>query len=137
MKINYSITGLSQFVLSFEEFCQPCPYKSKCKYGREHPLEIEVSCKELKAIEDDLKFKHVSKVQRDGGNMEKAYEKKMPASKILSGLWKDKIKSKREEIYCLNSDLLDLILVSNRSKDWWMEFSKVGKEIIKECSKIL
>ncbi|MHA1680031.1 MAG: hypothetical protein ACTSUE_03420 [Promethearchaeota archaeon] len=136
MKLQYSITGLSEFSISFEEFCMPCQYQARCKFGRETPLELEVSCKELKLIDDDLKFTYVSEIQRKGGDMEKAYDKKMPSSKILSKLWKQKVKSRNDEIYCLNTNYLDLILVSNRSKDWWKEFSRVGKEIIKECSRI-
>ncbi|MHA1791860.1 MAG: hypothetical protein ACTSVI_04390 [Promethearchaeota archaeon] len=136
IKLSYNITGLSQFSVSFESYCNSCEWRSRCKFGKENPLEIEISCKEIKYIEDDLQFKYVSKIQREGGDMEKAYEKKMPKSKILSQLWKEKIKAKKDEIFCLNTNNLDLIIVSNRSKDWWKEFSLIGKEIIKECSKI-
>ncbi|MFX0099369.1 MAG: hypothetical protein ACFFCS_07280 [Candidatus Hodarchaeota archaeon] len=95
-----------------------------------------MSCKELKYVEEELQFKHVTKVQKEGGDMVKATEKKIQASKILSQIWQDKVKSRKDEIYCINTHNLDLIIVSNRSKEWWSEFAKIGKEIITECKKI-
>ncbi len=135
-KLGFSLTGLSEYTISFENYCTPCPWRAHCKFGRDKPLEIEISCKELRYIEEELQFQLVSKVQKEGGDIEKATSKKTPASKILSEVWQKKIKTRKDEIYCLNTNHLDLILVSNRSKDWWSDFAKVGKEIMEECSRI-
>ena len=113
----------------------PCQWRSHCRFGKEKSLEIEISCRELKYIQEELQFQEVSKVQKAGGDIEKAANKKIPASKILSEVWQKKIKSRKDEIYCINTNHLDLIIVSNRSKDWWSEFSKAGKEIMGECDK--
>ncbi|MHA1371803.1 MAG: hypothetical protein ACTSWN_14280 [Promethearchaeota archaeon] len=136
MKLSYSITGLSEYTVSFENYCISCKWASKCKFGKDKPLEVKISCKELKYIEEDLQFKYVSKIQKEGGDIEKAAKKKIPASKILSQVWKEKLKNRKDEIFCLNTKYLDLIIVSNRSKEWWSEFSKIGKMIMKECQEL-
>jgi hypothetical protein len=135
-KLTYAMTSLSTFTVTFENYCNPCPWRRYCKAAKEKPFEIEVSCKDLKYIQEELQFQAVSKVQREGGDIQKATEKKVPASKILSEVWAKKVKGNKDNIYCINTNNLDLILVSNRSKEWWMEFSKVGKEIMAECAKI-
>ncbi|HME55494.1 MAG TPA: hypothetical protein VKM55_25035 [Candidatus Lokiarchaeia archaeon] len=135
-KITYSLTGMSEFTVSFENYCTPCPWRKNCKFGKTTPFEILVSCKELRYIAEELQFQNVSKVQRDGGDIQKATAKKVPASSILSEVWKKKVKSRKDEIYCMNTTFLDLILVSNRSQEWWAEFSRVGKLIMEECAKI-
>jgi hypothetical protein len=135
-KLTYSLTGLSEFTISFEQWCQPCPWRKNCKFGKVTPFEINVSCKELKYKAEELQFQHVSKVQKEGGDIQKATAKKVPAATILSEIWKEKVKSRKEEIYCVNTNFLDMILVSNRSQEWWAEFSRVGKLIMEECARI-
>lgn len=138
MKLSYSIKGLAEYTVDFSRYCVPCKWASKCKFGgKDKPsFEVDVSCKELKYVEEELQFKYVTKVQKEGGDMVKATEKKIQISKILSQIWQDKVKSRKDEIYCINTHNLDLIIVSNRSKEWWSEFAKIGKEIIAECKKI-
>ncbi|NMC04121.1 MAG: hypothetical protein GYA24_02855 [Candidatus Lokiarchaeota archaeon] len=136
-KLTYSLSGLSEFTISFEQYCQPCPWRKNCKYGKEkQPLEVLISCKDLKYKAEELQFQHVTKVQKEGGDIQKATQKKIPASTILSEIWKEKVKTRKDEIYCINTTFLDLILVSNRSQEWWAEFSRVGKLIMEECAKI-
>lgn len=134
-KLTYALTGLSEYSVSFENYCTPCPWRAHCKFGREKPFEVEVSCRDLKYIEEELRFQEVTKVQKAGGDIEKAAAKKIPAAKILSEVWQKKIKARKDEIYCINTNFLDLILVSNRSKEWWTEFAKTGKDIMAECAK--
>ena len=131
------MTGLSEFTISFNAYCKPCEWRRYCKFGKDpqNPLEIEISCKEMKYIEEQLQFDYVSKVQKEGGDIEKASKKKIAKSKILSEVWQKKVKNRKDEIYCINTDNLDLILVSNRSKEWWSEFAKAGKKIMEECAK--
>lgn len=136
MKLVHSITGLSEFTISFENYCTPCEWQGQCKHGRDSPLEIEVSCKDLRYIEEEIRFQLVSSVQKAGGDIQAATEKKVPASKILSQVWKTKVKTRKDEITCLDTNKLDLIIVSNRSKDWWTEFAKTGKLIMKECMEL-
>jgi hypothetical protein len=135
-KLTYSLSGLSEFTVSFEQWCQPCPWRKNCKFGREKPLEIIISCKDMKYKAEELQFQHVTKVQKEGGDIQKAAQKKVPASTILSEIWKEKVKTRKDEIYCINTNFLDLILVSNRSQEWWAEFSRVGKLVMEECAKI-
>nr|MDO8113140.1 hypothetical protein [Candidatus Sigynarchaeota archaeon] len=135
-KLQYALTGLSEFTVSFEQYCTPCPWRRMCKFGKDKPLELQLSCKDLKYIVEELQFQYVSKVQREGGDIQKASGKKIPASTILSEVWQKQIKARKEEIYCINTNFLDLIIVSNRSKEWWMEFARVGKLVMVECAKI-
>jgi hypothetical protein len=95
-----------------------------------------MSCRDLKYKAEELQFQYVTKVQKEGGDITKAALKKVPATTILSEVWKEKVKSRKEEIYCINTNFLDLILVSNRSQEWWAEYSRVGKLVIVECAKI-
>ncbi|MBN2150189.1 MAG: hypothetical protein JW839_01960 [Candidatus Lokiarchaeota archaeon] len=95
-----------------------------------------ISCRDLKYKAEELQFQHVTKVQKEGGDIQKATEKKIPAATILSEIWKEKVKSRKDEIYCINTNFLDLILVSNRSQEWWAEFARVGKLVMEECAKI-
>ena len=55
---------------------------------------------------------------------------------IFSEIWKEKIKSKKEEIRCLDSRKTDPLLVSQQGQDWWQDFNATMKEINKECEKI-
>ncbi len=135
-KLQYSLTGLSEFTVSFEQYCTPCPWRNHCKFGKDKPLELQLSCKDLKYIAEELQFQYVSKVQKEGGDIQKASTKKIPAATILSEVWQKQIKGRKEEIYCINTNFLDLIIVSNRSKEWWMEFARVGKLVMEECAKI-
>lgn len=127
---------MSEFTISFEQWCQPCPWRRMCKFGKDKPLEVLISCRDLKYKAEELQFQHVTKVQKEGGDIQKAALRKAPATTILSEVWKEKVKSRKEEIYCINTNFLDLILVSNRSQEWWAEYSRVGKLVMEECAKI-
>jgi len=90
----------------------------------------------MKYKAEELQFMHVTKIQKNGGDIQKAMQKKIPAATILSEIWKEKVKSRKDEIYCMNTNFLDLILVSDRSREFWAEFARIGKIIMEECAKI-
>ena len=56
---------------------------------------------------------------------------------IFSQLWKDKIKTQKEEIRCLDSRKVDSMLVIQQGQDWWQDFNQTIKLVNNECEKII
>ena len=46
-KLSLSIAGLQEFVITFEEYCVPCPYQRNCKYNKNKPFTVTVECRDL------------------------------------------------------------------------------------------
>ena len=138
-RVNFNITGLSEFEVSFQDYCSACPMQKNCKYGKSNPFGFTIDCKELTAAEDFKKTEKSKKIQND--HPEWDWDKAEAASKvkksqIFSKVWEDKVKSLKEEILCMDSRRTDSMLTSQRGEEWWSEFRTVMTKIHEECSKI-
>jgi hypothetical protein len=138
-KLSYNITGLQEFIVSFEEYCVTCEYQAKCKYGKATPFQIEIDCNEITAALDFKKAEEMEKMGKkhpewDWDMREK--KAKVSKAKIFSKIWNDKVKSQKEEIRCLDSRKLDSMLTSQQGEEWWSDFREIMTVIDKECSKI-
>lgn len=137
--LKYSITGLSQYTISFEEICNECDLKG-CEYGKKIPFQIIIDCKDLTHAKEKRRYEQLQKLQKEA-DIDETYEQiakkvKINLQEIFSEIWKTKIKSHKEELKCLDSRRTDAILVSQFSQQLWASFAKVMREINKECEKI-
>ncbi len=138
-KLSYNIVGLQEFIISFEEYCVTCEFQAKCKYGKAAPFNINLDCKEITVALDHKKAEAMEKLgkKHPDWDWDKREQKaKVSKAQIFSKLWNDKVKSLKDEIFCLNSRKLDSMLTSQRGEEWWSDFREVMSEIDKECSKI-
>jgi hypothetical protein len=138
--LKYSITGLSEFTISFEDVCNECDFKG-CQYGKKNPFQILIDCKDLSHAKEKRRFEQLQKLQKEA-DIDETYEQiakkvKINMGEIFSEIWKNKIKTHKEEMKCLDSRRTDTILVSQFSQQLWTSFAKVMREINKECEKIL
>jgi len=138
-ELTYTITGLSEYTISFENYCVPCKYQNRCRYGKKAPLTLLISCHDLLKAYEQQKYELMKKFQKEA-DINETYEDiekkaKVNLSQIFSGIWKKMIKNHKDEILCLNSKRMDPMITSQRGSEWWLEFSRVMKEIYKECSK--
>jgi hypothetical protein len=141
-KIHYNITGLQEFVLTFEDYCVPCPYHRNCKFGKDKPFQLTVDCKDITNALEYRKGKEMEKLAKKNPDMDwdtREKKAKVTRQQIYSELWNDKVKAKKDElgIYCLDSKRLDSMITSQRSEEWWADFREVMKKIDEECSKIV
>ena len=139
-KLNYSIIGLQDYVISFETYCRTCDIQQHCKFGKANPFSIKVSCNDINHAKEKMKYEQLKKLQKKE-DLSSSYEElikkvKINIQGIFSEIWKRKIKMEKEEIRCLNSRKVDPILVTHQGQDWWQDFNLTIKEINHECEKI-
>ncbi|MHA1729194.1 MAG: hypothetical protein ACTSWY_10745 [Promethearchaeota archaeon] len=140
-ELIYSIIGLSEFNISFENWCVPCKFQGRCRYGKKEPLALRIDCNDLLKSFENERRKQIKKEQKKA-DINDDYEKilsrvKVNNLQIFSGVWKMKIKNHKEDILCLNSKKTDSMVTSQRGGEWWQEFTKVMREIYIECKKII
>jgi len=139
--LNYSIIGLYDYSVSFESYCSPCEIQKNCKYGKDNPFTITISCGEINRAKEKIKFEQLQKLQKTE-DVSVPYEElvkkvKINLQNIFSEIWKEKVKTQKEEIRCLDSRKRDPMLVSQQGQEWYQDFSTTIKEINRECEKII
>ena len=138
--LNFSIVGLEDYIISFESYCSPCEIQKYCKYGKEVPFTISINCGDLNRAKEKIKFDQLQKLQKSE-DVSVTYEDlikkvKINLQNIISQIWKEKIKSQKEEIRCLDSRKVDPMIVAQQGQDWWQDFNITIKEVNNECEKI-
>jgi hypothetical protein len=138
--LNFSIVGLEDYIISFESYCSPCEIQKYCKYGKEVPFTISINCGDLNRAKEKIKFDQLQKLQKSE-DVSVTYEElikkvKINIQNIISQIWKEKIKSQKEEIRCLDSRKVDPMIVAQQGQDWWQDFNITMKEVNNECEKI-
>ena len=138
--LNYSIIGLEDYTISFEIYCSLCEIQKFCKWGKEEPFSIKISCGDLNRAKEKVKFEQLQKLQKTE-DVSVSYEElikkvKINLQGIISEIWKMKIKTHKEEIRCLDSRKVDSMLVAQQGQDWWQDFNSTLKVINEECEKI-
>ena len=138
--LNYSIVGLEDYIISFDNYCSLCEIQKFCKWGKNEPFSIGISCGDLNRAKEKVKFEQLQKLQKTE-DVSVSYEElvkkvKINLQGIVSEIWKKKIKSLKEEIRCLDSRKLDPMLVAQQGQDWWQDFNMTMKVINSECEKI-
>jgi formiminotetrahydrofolate cyclodeaminase len=139
--LNYSIIGLENYSISFQSYCRHCEIQKHCKYGKENPFTIEINCTDLNQAKEKIKFTQLQQLQKTE-DVSVSYEElvkkvKINLQNIFSQIWKDKIKTQKEEIRCLDSHKWDPMLVAQQGQDWWQDFNATIKKINDECEKII
>jgi len=139
--LNYSITGLEDYSISFESYCSPCDIQKYCKYGKDQPFTVIINCGDLNRAKEKIKFDQLQKLQK-AEDVSVTYEQlikkvRINLQNIFSQIWKDKIKAQKEEIRCLDTRKRDPMLVAQQGQDWWQDFNMTMKEINTECEKII
>ncbi|MBN2155115.1 MAG: hypothetical protein JW776_03670 [Candidatus Lokiarchaeota archaeon] len=139
MSLIYRISGLNEFEITFEEYCVPCKFQRRCRYGKSSPLTISIDCKDLLRAYEKERYEQMREAQKQA-DIEDTYEQiesriKVNTRQIFSNIWKKKIKEHKEEILCLNSHKLDSMLTSQRGAIWWGEYAKIMKKIYQDCRK--
>ena len=139
--LNYSIIGLEDYTISFESYCSPCEIQNHCKYGKDNPYTVQINCNDLNQAKEKIKFAQLQKLQKKE-DVSVTYEElikkvKINIQNIFSQLWKEKIKSHKEEIRCIDSRKRDPMLVAQQGQDWWGDFNSTMKVINQECEKII
>ena len=138
--LNYSIVGLEDYTISFDIYCSLCEIQKFCKWGKEEPFSIKISCGDLNRAKEKVKFEQLQKLQKTE-DVSVSYEElikkvKINLQGIISEIWKIKIKTHKEEIRCLDSRKVDSMLVAQQGQDWWQDFNATLKVINEECEKI-
>jgi len=128
--LHYSIIGLEDYNISFESYCTICEIQKFCKWGKEEPF----------AIKEKVKFEQLQKLQKTE-DVSVPYEElikkvRINLQGIISEIWKEKIKTQKEEIRCLDTRKRDPMLVAQQGQDWWQDFNTTMKIINEECEKI-
>ncbi|MFW9864924.1 MAG: hypothetical protein ACFFEN_02410 [Candidatus Thorarchaeota archaeon] len=138
--LNYSIVGLEDYTISFNSYCSLCEIQKFCKWGKDDPFSIDISCGDLNRAKEKVKFEQLQKLQKTE-DVSVPYEElvkkvRINLQGIFSEIWKSKIKSHKEEIRCLDSRKIDPMLVAQQGQDWWQDFNITMKVINNECEKI-
>lgn len=138
--LNYSIIGLEDYTISFNDYCSLCEIQQFCKWGKDEPFSINISCSDLNRAKEKVKFEQLQKLQKTE-DVSVTYEElvkkvKINLQGIFSEIWKNKIKALKEEIRCLNPRKRDSMLVAQQGQDWWQDFNVTMKIINDECEKI-
>jgi len=138
--LNYSIIGLEDYTISFENYCSLCEIQQFCKWGKDIPFTVQIKCSDLNRAKEKVKFDQLQKLQKTE-DVSVSYEElikkvKINLQNIFSEIWKEKIKSHKEEIRCLDSRKIDSMLVAQQGQDWWQDFNMTMKVIDNECEKI-
>ena len=139
--LKFSIVGLEDYIISFESYCSPCEIQKYCKYGKEVPFTISINCGDLNKAKEKIKFDQLQKLQKTE-DVSVTYEElikkvKINIQNIISQIWKEKIKTQKEEIRCLDSRKVDSMIVAQQGQDWWQDFNLTMKEVNNECEKIV
>jgi len=139
--LNFSIVGLEDYTISFENYCSICEIQKFCKWGKDDPFSIKISCSDLNRAKEKVKFEQLQRLQKTE-DVSVSYEElikkvKINLQNIFSEIWKAKVKAHKEEIRCLDSRKLDSMLVTQQGQDWWQDFNTTMKVINAECEKIL
>lgn len=139
--LNFSIVGLEDYTISFENYCSICENQKFCKWGKDDPFSIKISCSDLNRAKEKVKFEQLQRLQKTE-DVSVSYEElikkvKINLQNIFSEIWKAKIKAHKEEIRCLDSRKRDPMLVTQQGQDWWQDFNTTMKVINVECEKIL
>ncbi|MFX1574434.1 MAG: hypothetical protein ACFFB0_16965 [Promethearchaeota archaeon] len=139
--LNFSIIGLEDYTISFEIYCSICEIQKFCKWGKDVPFSIKISCSDLNRAKEKVKFEQLQRLQKTE-DVSVSYEElikkvKINLQNIFSEIWKAKIKGHKEEIRCLDSRKRDPILVTQQGQDWWQDFNVTMKAINDECEKII
>jgi hypothetical protein len=138
--LNYSIVGLEDYTIGFNDYCTLCEIQQFCKWGKDDPFSITISCGDLNRAKEKVKFEQLQKLQKTE-DVSVSYEElvkkvKINLQGIISEIWKSKIKAHKEEIRCLDSRKIDAMLVAQQGQDWWQDFNVTMKVINTECEKI-
>ena len=138
--LNFSIIGLEDYIISFGYYCSLCDIQKFCKWGKEEPFSIKISCSDLSRAKEKVKFEQLQKLQKVE-DVSVPYEElikkvKINLQNIISQIWKSKIKALKEEIRCLDSRKIDQMLVAQQGQDWWQDFNMTMKVVNTECEKI-
>ncbi len=138
--LNYSITGLEDYTISFDSYCSPCDIQQYCQHGKQKPFTVAIKCSDLNKAKEKVKFDQLQKLQKKE-DVSVSYEElikkvKINLQNIFSQIWKEKIKTQKEILRCLDSRKRDPILVGQQGQDWWQDFNITMKEINEECEKI-
>ncbi|MFX0043523.1 MAG: hypothetical protein ACFE8L_11480 [Candidatus Hodarchaeota archaeon] len=138
--LHYSIIGLEDYNISFESYCTICDIQKYCKWGKEEPFGIKISCGDLNRAKEKVKFEQLQKLQKTE-DVSVPYEElikkvRINIQGIISEIWKEKIKAHKEEIRCLDTRKRDPMLVAQQGQDWWQDFNTTMKIINEECEKI-
>ncbi|MBD3351630.1 MAG: hypothetical protein GF364_09105 [Candidatus Lokiarchaeota archaeon] len=138
-ELIYRISGLSDFTISFENFCVPCKWQRRCRYGKKAPLNVIIGCNDLLEAYNEKRLEQMRRLQKEA-DIEDSYEDiesrmNINLQQIFSGIWKKMIKDHKEEILCINSRKMDTMVTSQRGAVWWQEFSKIMRKIYEECKK--
>ena len=138
--LNYSIVGLEDYTIGFNDYCSLCEIQQFCKWGKNEPFSINISCGDLNRAKEKVKFEQLQKLQKTE-DVSVSYEElvkkvKINLQGIISEIWKGKIKALKEEIRCLDSRKIDPMLVAQQGQDWWQDFNATMKVINTECEKI-
>jgi hypothetical protein len=139
-KLTYTISGLQEFIVNFEEYCVPCQYQKNCKYGKDKALQISIDCKDITNALEFKKNKEMEKLAKKNPDMDwdtREKKAKVTRASVYSEIWNDKVKKIKEEILCMDSRKMDSMLTSQRGEEWWSEFREVLKKIDEECAKIV
>jgi len=139
--LDYSITGLQDYLISFKKYCIPCDIQSKCIYGKKNPYEVKINCNDLNRAKEKVKYDQLKKLQKEE-DVSVSYESlikrvKINLQEIIGYLWQEKVKKHKEELTCLDTRKLDPILVAQQGQDWWRDFLTTVKMINKECEDII
>lgn len=139
--LNFSIVGLEEYIISFESYCSLCEIQKYCKYGKEVPFTISINCSDLNRAKEKIKFEQLQKLQKTV-DVSVTYEElikqvKINIQNVISQIWRDKIKTQKEEIRCLDSRKVDPMIVAQQGQDWWQDFNLTMKAINNECEKII
>jgi len=138
--LNYSITGLEDYTISFDSYCSPCDIQQYCQHGKQKPFTVTIKCSDLNKAKEKVKFDQLQKLQKKE-DVSVSYEElikkvKINLQNIFSQIWKEKIKTQKELLRCLDSRKIDPILVAQQGQDWWQDFNITMREINIECEKI-
>lgn len=138
-KVSYSIIGLSEFEVTFEDYCRTCPSKLQryCTHGKSKPLTIKIDCKDIRAALEKQKYAKMQKLQKDTAAGEALDLDSISISKnqVISQLYQDNIKSDAENIRCISKHV-DSFEAADRAREFWDEFRRNISDIMVECEKI-
>ncbi|MHA2394584.1 MAG: hypothetical protein ACXAEX_21860 [Promethearchaeota archaeon] len=138
--LNYSIVGLEDYTIGFDNYCSLCEIQKFCKWGKDEPFSVNIGCGDLNRAKEKVKFEQLQRLQKTE-DVSVSYEElikkvRINLQGIFSEIWKEKIKAIKEEIRCLDSRKRDPMLVAQQGQDWWQDFNITMKVINKECEKI-
>jgi hypothetical protein len=138
--LNYTITGLQEFSISFESYCTICNIQKSCKWGKDNVFSIMINCNDLNRVKEKIKFDQLQKLQKTeevSVPYEKLLEKvKINVQEVFSEIWQEKVKAYKDDIKCLDPRKRDPILVAQQGQEWWQDFTMTMKVINEECEKI-